>query len=100
MARKEGIWVIIHCEWMGSSTHPHVDEMVFHVASTLGRAERYVREHHGMPYSWWKLQSFYPDVARDDPKTRIYTHLGRPAKDPPWKWAMHHYVQYARKEGW
>ncbi len=102
MAKSKNVWVIIHCEWMGGSKSPRIDEMIFDIASSLREAEKYIRRGAVMPYSWWKLQAFPVDVSVDGmpSKTLIYTHTGRRVKDPPWNLAKYYYVRYARKEGW
>src|SRR5438105_522243 len=77
------VWVIIHCELMQSG---HFDEMVFHVASSLRRAEHYINDNSTVAsHSWWKLQVYRVDVdsVDDDPESRYYSHKGKLLKSAP-----------------
>jgi hypothetical protein len=84
--RGSSAWVIIHCEYFPTSVppcaHPWMDEMVFHVASSLHAAERYMRLQHVAPYSWWKVECRQLDEV-DRPVTSFYNYRGIARKSPP-----------------
>ena len=83
MKRARDVWVILHCEWVRKPEDRFIDEMVFHVASSLKAAECYVRELQGMPKSWWKIERFPLDKSVDAAQeTRLYNHKGTPRKSP------------------
>jgi len=89
--RKQPVWVVVHCEFMGLATAPHIDEMPFHVSSTLHRVERYLKSCYVAPYSWWKVQQYLLDGdPEDDERWTIlyYTHTGRAVRSPPTKRAL------------
>jgi hypothetical protein len=88
--RRNDLWVVVHCEIMGTSKHPHVDEMVFHVASSRPKAERYLRASVVAAYSWWKLLRYKLDDpdSYDAAETLFYTHKGKPVASPPIKLAF------------
>jgi hypothetical protein len=92
------VWVVIHCEYMQSGRtykKVHVDEMVFHVASSQSLAEKYVKGQGVDPFSWWKIQEFDMDQEDGEGAEYYFTHRGKPVKSPPHKsalaaWFKHH----------
>ena len=50
------VWVVLHCEYMRNPKHQFIDEMLFHVASSLEAAEQFIRTGWVAPYSWWEIQ--------------------------------------------
>jgi len=94
-------WVVIHCEFMGTSDAPRMDEMVFHVASTRRAAERYIKSRFVSPFSWWQVQNYRVDIDEvDEVNTLFYSHKGRQMKSPPHKFAMHHFLRHCREMGY
>ncbi|MBK7876077.1 MAG: hypothetical protein IPJ77_10035 [Planctomycetes bacterium] len=74
--RKElgGVWIVTHVEYAGCTTHPHLDRMVFHVASTRRAALAWIRKIHVEPGTWWELLAFEPDcVDRERDETNAMT---------------------------
>lgn len=94
--RKQIVWVVIHCEFMQRGNKPSsglfIDEMVYHVAGSLGDAERFIRARGVMPYSWWKIERRVVDEsnvdADDSPERHFYNHNGKPCKREPQLAAM------------
>src|SRR5436305_546467 len=84
---KTKVWVVIHCEYFQfhDCTSPTVDEMAFHVSSTLSKAERYMRGCNMSSYSWWKVQQFGVNENNDEGQVHYYTHKGLPIESPPFK---------------
>jgi hypothetical protein len=82
------VWVVIHCEYMqrgrrpSQTVAPLVDEMVFHVASSLRAAEKYIADRGVAPYSWWKIERRVIDEADfdadDRPQRHEYNYKGKP----------------------
>lgn len=62
------VWVIMHYEFMFEGT---MDCLQFHVASSLNKAEKYIRKRSVMPYSWWQV---HPYVIDDDREEGIEVH--------------------------
>ena len=81
--RKPVVWVVIHCEYLPREDLPYIDEMVFHVASSLKAAEHYLRPLHVDAYSWWKVERRSIDLPEDNPARHYYTYRGAPRKSPP-----------------
>ena len=61
--RKRTVWVVMHYEIMGLPECPWVDSVQFHVASSLEKAESYMRRSHVAAYSWWQV---HPHVVDSD----------------------------------
>ena len=86
---------------MGGSKSPHVDEMVFYVATTRAKVERYLKDRGVMPYSWWKVQSYRVNVDDEESaKTFLYSHTGKRIKSAPESVAKYHYLRYCKQNGW
>jgi hypothetical protein len=94
-SRKSIVWVVVHCELMGPTEAPHIDEMVFHVASLLAAAERYLRRLFVAPYSWWMVERRVVDEADtdadDSPQRQYFNYRGQPRQSPPHKAARRAY---------
>lgn len=56
-------WVLVHVEFMGCTSHPRLDSLLYHVASSrdaaIARAKRIYTE----PIGWWELYRFTRDSA-------------------------------------
>jgi hypothetical protein len=81
-------FVVLHVEIMGGDRPgwQRADEMVFHVASSLRKAERYVQDNHGVePYSWWEIISIPLDKLADYEHVGHYSHTGKKLKEAPYK---------------
>ena len=99
--KRKSVFAIVHCEYGGSLPHPYVDEALFHVASSLSAAEKYIKIHFVDPFSWWKIEEFRIDEANDEPlSTTVYTHTGRQVTRPPFKYALHCYKRRLAARGY
>jgi hypothetical protein len=77
----------MHYEFLGPRRSPHVDSVQFHVSSSLGKAEKYVREHGVESHSWWQVHSHLVDDPshREGEEVYYYSHRGTRLKTDPWK---------------
>lgn len=73
--------------------------MVFHVASSLKQVEKYVRDHHVMPYSWWKVECRVLDELSDKPETHYFDYRGQPRKSAPHASALRAYEKWQAEDG-
>ena len=97
--KKKSVWVVTHCEYMGTIEHPHIDEMVFCVSSSLKAAESYIRSIGVDPHSWWLIQNYEIDIDDGgDMEQHFYSHKGKSLKQPPYKYAEYHFKQKRKRE--
>jgi hypothetical protein len=87
---KQTVWVIMHYEFMGLPTAPHVDSVQFHVASSLKKAEKYVRSSWVEAHSWWQVHPHVLDAEGEELSTEgdqvyYYSHRGSKLKSAPMK---------------
>ena len=82
---KQVVWVIMHYEYMGLADMPWVDAIQFHVASTLVRAEKYIRGAGVSSHSWWQVHPHVVDGDDPDEGDDVYyfSHRGTPLKSAP-----------------
>jgi hypothetical protein len=92
MAQKRGtrVWVVMRYEIFHGEV---VDSVEFHVASSLKAAERYMKQVHVAPYSWWQVHPYVVDhdLKRDGwegEDVYYYSHTGRPLKAVPTRRAI------------
>ena len=98
--KRKSIFAVVHCEFGGSLPHPYVDEALFHVASSLSAAEKYIKIHFVDPFSWWRIQEFRIDDPNDEQlSSTVYTHTGRQVRRPPFKYALHYYKRHLAAHG-
>jgi hypothetical protein len=90
------VWVVLHCEYMRNPKHRFIDEMLFHLASSLKAAQRFIGRARVGAYSWWEVQRRFLDVADDDvtPETHFYSHTGRKLNKPPQVRALNAYKKH------
>jgi hypothetical protein len=65
--------------------------MAFHVASTLEKAEAFIKDIHIFGDAWWKIAEFKLNNRNHDEDAdsfRFYGNKGRPLKKAPFKRAM------------
>ena len=95
--RKRTVWVVMHYEIMGLPDQPRVDSVQFHVASSLGKAEEYVRRSHVASYSWWQVHPHVVDTADVDEGEEVYyySHRGTRLKMAPTKRSIAAFRRYA-----
>ncbi|MFT3881190.1 MAG: hypothetical protein QM703_16190 [Gemmatales bacterium] len=93
------VWVIMHYEIMFDD---HIDCMQFHIASSLKKAETYIKKSGVMSYSWWQVHPHRIDHDGKDGEEGVevyyYSHTGRQLKSAPQKQALAAY-QRAKKRG-
>ena len=83
--RNRTVWVVMHYEIMGVPDAPQVDSVQFHVSSSLGKAEAYVRGVHVDAHSWWQVHPHMVDTA-DSPEGEevyFYSHRGTRLRAAP-----------------
>jgi hypothetical protein len=92
---KRTAWIIIHCEIFEAGFY---DEMIFHVASSWRKAERYLVTHEMVMYSWWKVEVHGMD-RNDYPEPLIthYSNKGKPLKSAPDKKAWAAFERWNRR---
>ncbi len=95
---RKRVWVVIHCEIMQPGKDLVVDEMADHLASTLARAEQYIKKVWAADFSWWKIQEFWVDRAVEGLDFFFYDHKGKPIKLPPYKRAKANFRKYKKTE--
>lgn len=81
------VYVIFHCEvW---EYEPHlVDEAIFHTASSLEKAEKYMEDIHIEENTWWKVVEMVVDSIDDflkDGPFHFYGNKGKKLKKSPYK---------------
>jgi len=89
------VWVVFHCEvW---NTDPYFcDEMLFHVATSLEKAEAYMKDVHIEPIAWWQVLEVTTDNAdfhKDADEVYFYGNKGRRVKYPPRKRATRAFLK-------
>ena len=76
---------MFHCEIWGTKPNLHIDEMVFHVASSLEAAEHFVKSGGEiLPIAWWKIAEFTlnnPDWDQDANWSQCYGAKGTKLKN-------------------
>ncbi|WP_337174498.1 hypothetical protein [Paludisphaera sp.] len=100
MPRRERIvWVVMHYEIMGPSHSSRVDSVQFHVASSLEKAEAYIRSHWVESHSWWQVHPHVVDSDESDEGDEVhyYSHRGTRLKAAPIKRAVAAYQKYAER---
>jgi hypothetical protein len=93
MKRKsKRLYLVLHHEIFcrGQDAY-HADEMVFHVASTLEKALKYIRESHVEPYSWWEIQLVDLDGEDWPERIGLYGRRGGELKKAPFEKAVQAY---------
>ena len=91
-------WVIIHCELWVKEPNVFIDEMVFHVASSLEKAEKYLKDIFIENTSWWKVIEM--EVDRDESFSEdglfyFYGNRGKKLKKMPYKRALKNFIPKA-----
>jgi len=76
--RKRTIWVVMHYEIMGVPDAPRVDSVQFHVSSSLGKAEEYIRSVLVDAHSWWQVHPHVVDTTdfAEGEEVYYYSHRG------------------------
>jgi hypothetical protein len=80
------VWLVSHCEVFKVQPTFQIDEMPFHICSSLRRAEEYIRSLSMSDYSWWYLAEFSiddPDHDKFARSIRVYNHLGKQINKTP-----------------
>jgi len=76
-------------------TGERIDEMTFHVSSSLKKAESYIEMMMVQPYSWWAVAPFNLDSEdyfdEGDDEIYYYNHKGKKVKNAPIKQAIKAY---------
>lgn len=95
--RRLTVWVVMHYEFMGRPDCCYIDSVQFHVASSLEKAEAYVRAGRVDPHSWWQVHPHVVDA--DDPyegtEAHFYSHRGTRLSVPPTKRALAAFLRRA-----
>lgn len=96
------VWVIMHYEFMGLPTSPHVDSVQFHVSSSLKKAEKYIRSTRVVAHSWWQVHPHVLDAAGDALNTEgdevyYYSHRGASLKFAPMRRAGNAFQKYTAR---
>ena len=83
------VWAIFHCEIWQTKPNTYADEMLFHVASSLEKAEACIKDVHIFGDAWWLIVAYKldnPDWDEDaEPGSqRYYGNKGRPLKKSPY----------------
>ncbi len=81
LKKKTIVWLVMHYEFMFEGK---LDCLQFHVASTLKKAEIYVKKARVMPYSWWQVHPYVIDEYADCEEVYYYSYRGKPLKKAPW----------------
>jgi hypothetical protein len=83
--RKRTVWVVMHYEVMGVPDAPRVDSIQFHVSSSLGKAEEYIRSVQVDAHSWWQVHPHVVDSTDFDEGSEVYyySHRGTRLKAAP-----------------
>jgi hypothetical protein len=81
---KKPVWVVMHYEIIGEEPNLYVDALQFHVASSLRKAEAYVRGPRGVAsYSWWQVHPLVVDEYGDSDEVHYFSHTGRRLRKAP-----------------
>jgi hypothetical protein len=98
--RKTGstVWVVMHYEFMGWPNY-RIDSVQFHVSSTLGKAEEYVRTVRVDSHSWWQVHPHVVDATDFDEgrEVHFYSHRGTPLKGAPWTRARAAFLKHVAR---
>lgn len=91
----------MHYEYMGVPASPHIDCLQFRVASSLKKAEVFIRGVHVDAYSWWQIHPHIIDADRkdwlDEGETHFfYSHRGTPLKAAPFKRARTAWLKHVK----
>ncbi len=78
----------MHYEFMGLP--PHIDSVQFHVASSLKKAEKYIRSHGVEAHSWWQVHPHVLDLEgeatlSEGEEAYYYSNRGTQLKSAPTK---------------
>jgi hypothetical protein len=99
--RRRGriVWVVMHYEIMGLPDALRVDSVQFHVASTLEKAEGYIRKRWVESHSWWQVHPHVVDTDEFDEGDEVhyYSHRGTRLKAAPIRRAVGAFQKYAER---
>ncbi len=85
---SSSVWLVVHVEYTGCTTHPHHDALLSHVATSRRAALTWIRRRTSNAWSWWEVFAFEPDCPsfeRDDTSAVPAVHCdanGRIVKAP------------------
>jgi len=104
-APSDDAWVLVHVEFMGCTTHPRLDLLLSHVASSCEGAIARARRVASDPIGWWELYRFSRDGAdvfgdqQSGVAPELYLdHRGRVVERPNVKRARARFDSERRKE--
>jgi len=85
------VYIILHHEIFENG----VDEMVFHIASSLNKAIEFIKKSYVSSYSWWEIQEQEMDDDEEWPAhVGYYGRRGGKLKTEPYKKAMEAFRQH------
>ena len=82
------VYLVLHCEVWQTKPNLLIDDMPSHVASSLEKAEAYIKEIYIFDDAYWKIAEYTVDnpdpdgdcLADQSPLVRYYGNKGKPLK--------------------